>query len=157
MVAVPRGGGGALAMTDLTPTPGARLSGVQRSGQDSWAPPTGEPLAGTSQERLSEQASAPSLLGAPADADASGAPADAGASAGVSHEEAADCCMSESGDVEEQWYCTECEREIQELPCPHCQGDPAKGKAIYEQDKALANSEWARLRQVMERLSWPAY
>ena len=134
-----------------------RLRRALRSLQDSCGPPPGEPLAGTSQERLSEQASAPSLLGAPADADASGAPADAGASAGVSHEEAADCSMSESGDAEEQWYCTECEREIQELPCPHCQGDPAKGKAIYEQDKALANSEWARLRQVMERLSWPAY
>jgi len=137
-------------MTDRTPTPGARLSGVQRSGQDSSAPPTGEPLAGTSEERLSEEASAPSLLGAPAPADASGQESDA--SPKLSHEEAADCSMSESGDVEEQWYCTECEREIQDLPCPHCQGDSAKGKAIYEQDKALANSEWARLRQLAERL-----
>ena len=92
VAAVLQGCGGALAMTDLTPTPGARLSGVQRSCQDSWAPPTGEPLAGTSQERLSEQASAPSLLGAPADADASGQVSDA--SAKLSHEEAADCSMS---------------------------------------------------------------
>jgi len=39
---------------------------VQRSGQDSWALPTGEPLAGASEERRSVQARAESLLGAPA-------------------------------------------------------------------------------------------